>query len=153
MFPMFMLSAQNLTTGFTSLNQFGALEIAGKVNLEARKIGKNASIAVLDASGNVLLLFKGNGVGPHNTLASQRKAYTSLSTKTSSLELMKKAEASPDSKNLNTLPELLLLGGGVPIFKDGSLIGSLGVSGAGGGENDNTIAINTIRSLNFKEKQ
>lgn len=73
---MFMLSAQNLTTGFTSLNQFGALEIAGKVNLEARKIGKNASIAVLDASGNVLLLLKGDGVGPHNTLASQRKAYT-----------------------------------------------------------------------------
>lgn len=59
MFLMFKLNAQTLTTGFTSLNQFGTLQIAEKVNLEAKKIGKNASVAVLDASGNVLLLLKG----------------------------------------------------------------------------------------------
>ena len=148
MFPL-VLFGQNSTTKSTSLNQFGALEIAKQVNIEANKLGKVVSIAVLDASGTVILLLKGDNVGPHNTEASRRKAFTALSTKTASLELMKKADASLDAKNLNTIVELLLLGGGVPIWKDGELIGSLGVSGGGGGDNDHLIAVTAIKNLNF----
>jgi uncharacterized protein GlcG (DUF336 family) len=44
---------------------------------------------------------------------------------------MRQAEGINDAKNLNTLPELLLLGSGVPIWKDGELIGSRSVSGGG----------------------
>lgn len=149
MLPLIALG-QNSTAKFISLNQFGALEIAKQVNVEANKLGKNVTIAVLDASGTVVLLLKGDNVGPHNTEASRRKAFTALSTKTASLELMKKAEASLDSKNLNTIAELLLLGGGVPIWKDGELIGSVGVSGGGGGENDHLIAVKAIEQLSFK---
>lgn len=152
LFISFMTYAQSTTTTIVSLNQHGALELAKEINKEANKINKNVSIAILDASGNILLLLKGDNVGPHNTLASQRKAYTSLSTKTSSLELMEKAENSTDSKNLNTIPELLLLGGGVPVWKDGQLIGSVGVSGGGGGANDNSIAVNAIRAQHYSEK-
>lgn len=149
-FPSF---GQSYSTKSTDLNQFGALELAKQANLEAHKLGKNVSIAVLNSTGTVILLIKGDNVGPHNTEASRRKAYTALSTKTPSLELMKKAENSLDSKNLNTLPELLLLGGGVPIWKDGELIGSIGVSGGGGSENDHNIAVKAIQNLNFKTNQ
>jgi len=152
MFPLAILG-QNTTTKSTSLNQFGALEISNQVNIEANKLGKNVSIAVLDASGTVILLLKGDHVGPHNTEASRRKAFTALSTKTASLELMKKAEANLDSKNLNTIADLLLLGGGVPIWKDGELVGSVGVSGGGGGDNDHLIAVTAIQKLNFKVNQ
>lgn len=152
MFPLAILG-QNSTKISTSLNQFGALEIAKQVNIEANKLGKNVSIAVLDASGIVILLLKGDNVGPHNTEASKRKAFTALSTKTASLELMKKAEASQDSKNLNTIADLLLLGGGVPVWKDGELVGSVGVSGGGGGDNDHLIALTAIQKLNFKINQ
>lgn len=62
---------------------------------------------------------------------------------------MYKVVESKDAKNLNTIPELLLLGGGVPIWQNGQLIGSLGVSGGGGGENDHQIAVNAIEKLNF----
>ena len=99
------------------------------------------------------MLLKGDSVGPHNTEASRRKAFTSLSTKTPSFQLMKNAEESKDAKNLNTLPELLLLGGGTPIWKDGNLIGSIGVSGGGGSENDNNIAIKAVENLGFKISQ
>lgn len=152
MFPLAILG-QNSTKISTSLNQFGALEIAKQVNIEANKLGKNVSIAVLDTSGIVILLLKGDNVGPHNTEASKRKAFTALSTKTASLELMKKAEASQDSKNLNTIADLLLLGGGVPVWKDGELVGSVGVSGGGGGDNDHLIALTAIQKLNFKINQ
>ncbi|MEO6917317.1 MAG: heme-binding protein, partial [Chitinophagaceae bacterium] len=126
------VSAQDVEKSY-DLNQMGALKLAEQAKIEARKSDKNVSVAVLNSSGVIILLLKGDNVGPHNTEASRRKAYTALSTKTPSFDLMQKAAADSTAKNLNTLPELLLLGGGVPIWKDGELVGSLGVSGAGGG--------------------
>ncbi|MGY5551390.1 GlcG/HbpS family heme-binding protein [Riemerella anatipestifer] len=134
----------------TSLNQEGALELAKQAHIEARKLGKKVSVAVLNNSGVSLLLLKGDQVGPHNTEASRRKAYTSLSTKTPSFELMQKAAGNPTAQNLNTLPELLLLGGGVPVWKDGELIGSLGVSGAGGGEQDHNVAKKAVENMGYE---
>ena len=136
-------------SNFQDLNQQGALELAKQANLEAQKLNKNVSIAVLNSSGVVLLLLKGDGVGPHNTEASRRKAFTAVSTKTASWDLMNKAAESKDAQNLNTLPELLLLGGGVPIWKDGELVGSIGVSGGGSGENDHNIAGKAAQNLKF----
>lgn len=144
-----MVSAQYVQKE-SSLNQAGALKLAEQTNIEAQKLDKKVSVAVLNASGVTLLLLKADNVGPHNTEASRRKAFTSLSTKTPSLELMKNAANSESAKNLNTLPELLLLGGGAPVWKDGELIGSLGVSGGGSGENDNSIAVKAIEQLGFK---
>ena len=145
----FLLSAQYVEQS-TSLNQEGALRLANEANLEAKKLDKKVSIAVLNNSGVVLLLLKGDNVGPHNTEASRRKAYTSFSTKNASWDLMNNAAKSKDAQNLNTLPELLLLGGGMPIFKDGELIGSIGISGGGSGENDHNIAKRTVENLGFK---
>jgi uncharacterized protein GlcG (DUF336 family) len=142
------LSAQDVTKSY-SLNQKGALSLANRAALEAQKIEKNVSVAVLNSSGITLLLIKADHVGPHNTEASRRKAYTSLSTKTASFELMQIAANSKDAKNLNTLPELLLLGGGIPIYKDGQLVGSMGVSGGGGSENDHNIALKAVVGLGY----
>ena len=146
------LSAQSVVQSF-DLNQEGALMLAKQANAAAQKIDKKISIAVLNSSGVTLLLLKGDQVGPHNTEASRRKAYTSLSTKTASYTLMQNAEQSKDAKNLNTMPELLLLGGGMPIWKDGNLVGSIGVSGGGGGENDHNIAIKAVENSGFKISQ
>ncbi|MDQ0477252.1 uncharacterized protein GlcG (DUF336 family) [Chryseobacterium sp. MDT2-18] len=144
-----LASAQYIQKEY-SLNQAGALKLAEQAGIEAQKSDKKVSVAVLNSSGVTLLLLKGDHVGPHNTEASRRKAYTSLSTKTASLDLMKNAAGSESAKNLNTLPELLLLGGGVPVWKDGELVGSLGVSGGGSGENDHRIATEAVEKLGFK---
>ena len=149
LFTTYTLSAQYVVKS-NDLNQAGALKLAEQAGIEARKMDKNVSIAVLNSSGVTLLLLKGDNVGPHNTEASRRKAYTALSTKTASFELMRNAANSEDAKNLNTLPELMLLGGGVPIWYEGELIGSLGVSGGGGSENDHNIAVKAVKNLGFK---
>ena len=117
-----------------------AFELTKRVNESAASFDKNVSLAILDASGTIILLIRGNDVGPHNTEAARRKAYTSLSTKTATLELLRNAEKNPDSKNLNSLPELLLLSGGSPIWYKGAVIGSIGVAGGGSAENDDLIA-------------
>ena len=66
-------------------------------------------------------------MGPHNTEAARRKAYTALSTKTATLTLARNAKMSRDSENLAFLPELLLLGGGVPLWHNNIIVGSIGV--------------------------
>lgn len=148
----FSVSAQYIDKSF-DLNATGALKLAEQAKIEAQKLGKNVSVAVLNSSGITILLLKGDNVGPHNTEASRRKAYTALSTKTPSLELMQKAAADSTARNLNTLPELLLLGGGVPIYKDGELVGSIGVSGAGGAQNDHNVAQKAAENLGFTIKK
>ena len=149
---VFSASAQYVEKSY-DLNQMGALKLAEQARLEAQKLDKNVSVAVLNSSGVTLLLVKGDNVGPHNTEASRRKAYTALSTKTPTFDLMQKAAGDSTAQNLNTLPELLLLGGGVPIWKDGSLVGSIGVSGAGGGENDHNVAKKAAENLGFTIKK
>lgn len=135
------------------INQSGALKLVEAARLEAKKLDKNVSVAILNSSGVTILLIKGDNVGPHNMEASRRKAYTALSTKTPSFELMQKAADDATAHNLNTLPELLLLGGGVPIWKDGELVGSIGVSGAGGGKNDHDVAQKAAEKLGFTIKK
>lgn len=121
------------------LTQDAALEIAARARAMAATLGKQVSVAVVDASGQTILLLQGDGVGPHNLEAARRKAYTALSTKTPTLLLGRNARANPDTQNLANLPELLLLGGGVPLFYDGQVIGAVGVAGGGGAENDDLI--------------
>jgi len=88
-----------------------------------------------------LVTLRGDGIGPHNTVASQRKAYTALSTKTPTRLFAERARSNPETANLNTLDELLLLGGGIPLFAGKELVGAMGVAGSGGGEQDENCAI------------
>ncbi len=116
-----------------------ALDIAAQVRAKAAILDKRVSVAVVDANGQLVLLSRGDGVGPHNTEAARRKAYTALSTKTPTLLLGRNARANPDTQNLNTLPELLLLGGGVPLWHNGQVVGGVGVAGGGGPETDDLL--------------
>ena len=122
------------------LTQDGAFEIVNRVRAAAAKIEKVVTIAILDSSGQIIILTRGDGVGPHNTEAARRKAYTALSTKTSTLIMSRNARSNPDTQNLANLPELLLLSGGHPLWQNGKLVGSIGVAGGGSPENDDNLA-------------
>ena len=123
-----------------SLSQEAAIKGLTFANAIAKEANKKIAVAFLDASGKPILITIADGVGPHNLEAARRKAFTALSTKTPTLILARNASANPDTQNLNTLPELLLLGGGVPIIVNNKVIGSVGIAGAGGPEQDDAIA-------------
>lgn len=108
---------------------------------------RTAVAAVVDRGGNLVALQRDDNVGPHNTIAAQRKAFTSLSTKTSSRVLSERARSNPEAENLNTLDELLLLGGGVPLRVGDQVIGAIGVAGAGGAEIDEGCALKAIANV------
>ena len=123
-----------------SLTQEAAIKGLTYANAIAKEANKKIAVAFLDASGKPILITIADGVGPHNLEAARRKAFTAVSTKTPTLVLSRNASANPDTQNLNTLPELLLLGGGVPIIVNNKVIGSVGIAGAGGPEQDDAIA-------------
>lgn len=109
--------------------------------LEAcRRQGRDVAVAVLDAGGTLVALQRADGVGPHNVEAARRKAFTALSTRSATLGLARKAQADPDARNLATLPELLLLGGGIPLLAHAQPAGAIGVAG-GGAQADHTCAV------------
>ena len=102
--------------------------------------GRQIVVTVLDRGGNTVSVQRADGVGPHNTEASRRKAYTALSTRTDTQTLASSARANPDAANLTTLPELLLLGGGLPLTAKGQIVGAIGVAGGGGALHDRACA-------------
>lgn len=144
--PMAMAAEDGAVLSQNTLSLALANTLASGALAACDEIGQTAVVAVVDRSGNLVALQRGDNVGPHNTVAAQRKAFTSLSTKSKSGELGEKARNDPASQNLNTMPELLLLGGGVPVKLDSETIGAVGVAGAGGSANDEACAVQAIAS-------
>lgn len=124
-----------------------ANDLVGAAIASCRAIGREAVVAVVDRGGNLVALQRGDDIGPHNTLAAQRKAFTALSTKTSTTILAERATSDPSSRNLVSVPELLLLGGGIPLIVGGDTIGGIGVAGSGGSTNDERCALDAIARI------
>lgn len=112
---------------------------------------KTGVVAVVDRGGNLVILQRDDDVGPHNTLAAQKKAFTALSTKSDTRELARRAAADPETRNLNTVPDLLLLGGGVPVKSGDRVIGAIGVAGTGGPADDQRCAAGAVNEV-FNKK-
>ncbi|WP_252150271.1 heme-binding protein [Acinetobacter sp. B51(2017)] len=124
-----------------------AQQLNQKVMQQCAQDAKPAAVVVMDQGGHVLSSQRYEAVGIHNLIAAERKAFTAYSSKTPTLDFMRNAQKNPDAQNLNSLPELLLLGGGVPVFYQGQLIGAVGVAGAGGSVQDHQCAQKGIESL------
>jgi len=93
----------------------------------------SVSITVLDRDGNIRLQVRGNGNNPHNLELSRRKAYTARTFRMPSAEWAKRTAPGEELNGQRTLPEVIPLGGGVPIIVNGDVIGAVGISGANGG--------------------
>lgn len=106
--------------------------------------GRSAVAAVIDRGGHLLSLQRDDSVGPHNTDAAVKKAFTALSSKTPSRIFAENARKNPESNNLNTIDSLLLIGGGVPVKVGAEVIGAIGVGGAGGSIIDESCALQAI---------
>ncbi|WP_249679008.1 GlcG/HbpS family heme-binding protein [Pseudomonas abieticivorans] len=133
-----------------ALPQHPDLDLATALKLaDASRARCTSAVTVLDRGGNLIVQLRADNVGPHNTDASRRKAYTALSTKSPTRAFAERARNNPEAANLNTLDTLLLLGGGVPLFEGRELVGALGIAGAGGAEQDEACAIKAAQQLNL----
>jgi uncharacterized protein GlcG (DUF336 family) len=101
--------------------------------------GYKVSVTIVDKGGNVAASVRGDGTGPHTMEFSRLKAYTARTRNQTSLQTMKLLE-DPANAFIRQIPNVVGVGGGVPIRVGTEVIGAVGVSGAPGGEKDEVCA-------------
>jgi uncharacterized protein GlcG (DUF336 family) len=101
--------------------------------------GYKVSVVIVDKGGNVAGSIRGDGTGPHTMDFARMKAYTARTRNQTSLQTMKLLE-DPANAFIRQIPNVVGVGGGVPIRVGSEVIGAVGVSGAPGGEKDEVCA-------------
>ena len=108
---------------------------------KCKKDGYRVSAAVVDRSGVLKVLMRGDGAGPHTTDSSSKKAYTAASLRRPTSELADLISKNPSLQALRDMNDrILILGGGLPIEIAGEVVGGIGVGGAPGAHLDDACA-------------
>jgi uncharacterized protein GlcG (DUF336 family) len=106
---------------------------------QCTKDGFKVSVVIVDKGGNVAASLRGDGTNPHTMEFARLKAYTARTRNQTSQQTMKQME-DPANAFLKQIPNVVGIGGGVPIRAGNEPIGGVGVSGAPGGEKDEVCA-------------
>ncbi|MET9133344.1 GlcG/HbpS family heme-binding protein [Streptomyces antibioticus] len=114
----------------------------------AEAAGVTVSVTVLDAGGHLLAFRRDDRAVLISGETSTRKAYTALQLNTPTADLV---DAVQPGGPFHTLPTaldrpLLFIAGGVPVHRDGRLIGALGIGG-GAPEQDHAFATAALETL------
>ncbi|MFJ9680360.1 heme-binding protein [Streptomyces sp. NPDC101194] len=106
------------------------------------------SITVLDAGGNLLAFRRDERAVLVSGETSTAKAYTALQLNAPTTDLVDLVKPDGPFHSLATAlnKPLLFIAGGVPIHRDGQLIGALGLGG-GAPEQDHTFARTALQAL------
>ncbi len=107
---------------------------------DCTKTGYAVTVVVVDNAGIVRASLRGDGTSPHTMEFARKKAYTARTRNQTSLEF-KAVTDMPANAYLLQIPDVVAVGGGVPIKSGGITIGAVGVSGAPGGDKDEVCAI------------
>jgi uncharacterized protein GlcG (DUF336 family) len=110
--------------------------------------GYRVSVAVVGRSGRVKALLRGDGAGPHTLNSSRKKAFTAASMRRPTSEFAQLITQMPAIQGLRDMdPDILILGGGLPIIMEGDVVGGIGVGGAPGGHLDDACAEAGLKSI------
>ncbi len=128
--------------GVVTMKQLST-EVANGIAMAAleqcRKDGFRVSVAIVDRAGNLQVLIRDNGVGPHTADTARRKAYTSASMGISTAEFATRV-ANPGAAALKDITGVIPLAGALPIRAGSDLLAGIGVGGAPGGDKDEACA-------------
>lgn len=103
--------------------------------------GHKVTATVVDRSGLIRAQLRGDGAGPHTIDSSRKKAYTAASLRRATTDLSEMIAKVPALQALRDMnQEILMLGGGLPIFIRGEVVGGIGVGGAPGTQFDDACS-------------
>ena len=95
---------------------------------------------MVDRSGTPIVMLRDRFAGPHTPETATGKAWTAVSFRTPTTELAAQTQPGQASSGIRNLPRVVAVGGGLMIEAAGQVVGGIGVSGAPGGDNDDTCA-------------
>ena len=114
-----------------------AKALTEKIEKEAERRGKKAVIAICNEQGNPVSVHVMDGAYLVSFDVAVKKAYTAVALKMPTIKLAELVKPGATFYGLSG-DKIITIGGGVPLERDGKVIGGLGVSG-GTGEEDNSL--------------
>lgn len=115
-----------------------AKALTEKIEKEAERRGKKAVIAVCNEQGNPVSVHVMDGAFLVSFDVAVKKAYTAAALKMSTMELSSLVKPGETFYGLQNDEKLMIIGGGVPLKRNGKVVGGLGISG-GTGEEDHSL--------------
>ena len=108
---------------------------------KATEIGQAMNIAVADAGGNLVAHVRMDGAWIGSIDISQKKAFTSRAFDIATKDLAEHSQSGQQFFGIHASNDgkIMIFAGGVPLKKDGQVVGAVGVSG-GSGEQDHAVA-------------
>lgn len=108
---------------------------------EATRIGQPMNVAVVDAGGNLVAHVRQDGAWIGSVDISISKAWTSRAFDIATKDLGDNAQPGGQFFGIHTTNggRVAIFAGGIPLVRDGAVIGAVGVSG-GSGEQDQRVA-------------
>ena len=109
-----------------------ATKIADAAHKKASEFGKPMSVSIVDEAGRLVFYSRADGAGFFTFDTSRAKAMAAASFKRSTLEITEQKDGNP--LLWYSLPSVvpaqaLPSPGGLPLFKDGRVIGTIGIGG------------------------
>ena len=108
---------------------------------KAAEIGQPMNIAIVDGGGNLVAHARMDGAWIGSIDISIKKAYTSRAFDIATKDLATHSQSGGQFFGIHASNDgkIMIFAGGIPLKKDGKVIGAIGVSG-GSGEQDQTVA-------------
>jgi uncharacterized protein GlcG (DUF336 family) len=112
------------------LSLTAARVIAEAARAECAARGFHTSVVVVDRSGDVLVVLRDELAHPVTVEMARSKAYTAGVFRASTLDFRNETASDPTRAAQRDVPGILALGGGVPIYANGEIIGAVASSGS-----------------------
>src|SRR2546421_12406108 len=118
-----------------------ARRIIAAAEKKAVEIGQPMNIAVADAGGNLVAHVRMDGAWIGSIDISIKKAFTSRAFDISTKDLATHFQSGGQFFGIHASNDgkIMIFAGGIPLKKDGKVVGAIGVSG-GSGEQDHSVA-------------
>jgi len=109
-----------------------AKELIDAAEQKAKEIGVQMVISIVDEGGNLIAVHRMDDAWIASIDISQNKAWTSVALKMPTSNLEEATVPNAELYGLNTTNQgrIVLFGGGIPLEKDGKVIGAVGASGS-----------------------
>jgi uncharacterized protein GlcG (DUF336 family) len=124
-----------------SLTLETARRIIAAAEKKAAEIGQPMNIAVADAGGNLVAHVRMDNAWIGSVDISIKKAWTSRAFDITTKDLAANSQSGDQFFGIHASNDgrVMIFAGGIPLKKDGKVIGAIGVSG-GSGEQDHAVA-------------
>ena len=141
------LAAEPATISLKALTPETALKAAQAALAKCRADGFQVAVAVVDRSGLAQVMLRDRYAGAHTPETAVNKAWTAVSFRTNTTDLLKITQPGQPTSGIRNLPRVVAVGGGVKIEAGGSIGAGIGVSGAPGGDADDVCARAGIKAV------